>query len=149
MHASLVPEPAGNLPLDRKELLRGVTRALRCLCRNGFIFSLPSGWLFARQPFALAPAFGRDKFSTPQAALLFSCDGLPRFHPLMVRECPPVAHHFNFQMRFLDETIPANFIALLTKNETSHALIAYHLAEELGRFFATGVERAANQALLV
>src|SRR5262245_39699725 len=112
-------------------------------------FALPSGWLFARQPFALAPAFGRDKFSTPQAAFLFSRDGLPCFHPLMVRECPPVAHHFNFQMRFLDETIPANFIALLTKNETSHSLIVNHLAQELGRFFATWIERTANAALLV
>lgn len=119
------------------------------LGRNGSIFSLPNGWLFARQPFAPAPAFWRDEFSTPQAAFLFSRDGLPRFHPLMVRECPPISHHFNFQMRFLDETIPANFIALLAKNKATHFLIANHLAEELGRLFATGIERTANQALLV
>src|SRR5262245_58526677 len=105
--------------------------------------------LFARQSFALAPAFWRDKFSTPQAALLFSRDGLPRFHSLMVRESPTVAHHFNLQVRFLDETIHAKFIALLPKNETSHSLIANHLAEELGRFFAARVERTANQALLI
>src|SRR5262245_59391595 len=107
-------------------------------------FSLPSEWLLAGQPFALAPPFGRDEFSAPQPALLFSSDGLPSFHTLVVRERPPVAHHFNFQIRFLDETIPANFVALLAENETSHSLLVNHLAEELGRLFATGIERTVN-----
>ena len=67
----------------------------------------------------------------------------------MVRECPPVAHHFNFQMRFLDETIAANFISLLAKNEISHFLIGNHLAEKLHRIFATWIELTVNQSLLV
>src|SRR5712692_5569564 len=72
--------------------------------------------LLPRKPFALAPAFRHNEFPPPDTTLVFSCDDLPGVHPRMVRQCPAVPNHLDFQIRLSDETGSSQVLA--------HALLA-------------------------
>jgi hypothetical protein len=104
---------------------------------------------FIWQPFSFPPVFWQDKFSPPQSALVFSRDGLPRFHPFVVRHSPPVAHHLQLQIHLSDETISTDSVVPSAKDKAAHWPIANHLPEKLGRLCATRIKHTPNPAFLI
>src|SRR5262249_31561830 len=88
----------------------------------------------------------------PQATFLLPRDDLPGRYPRVVRDGPPVPHHFNFNARLTDKAVPAQFLGLkvlVLGSKEAYRPLANQFLEELGRLLAARVERIDDQALLL